>query len=379
MGHVKDLWTKPGPGGKRVRSARHGKGKRWLARWVDPLGEEKSKAFASKDAAQAHVSVMDVEIRSGTYIDPKLGKQTFKEYAERWRADQLHHRAATAEQAESRLRLHVYPQIGARALADLRRPHVQACVNVMAETLAPSTVEVVYGYIATVCKSAMLDGVIGRTPCTKINLPEIVRKKLAPLTLAQVQEICGRMPARYRAAGFVAAATGLRQGELFGLKVGHMEGPPGRIVLRVEEQVSGGATKTRAGERKIPLGVLASEAISRHLETYGPGRDGHIFSTPRGTAVPRKRASETWRAAIAGMGLRPRSGWHELRHHHASMLISAGVSVIAIADRLGHRDPSETLRTYGHLWPSDTAKVTAAVDAALSSLLADGTGTERAA
>src|SRR4051794_27726276 len=102
MGHVQDLWMKRGPDGKKVRSARYGKGKRWQARWIDPRGEEDTKVFANKDAAQAHVSAMEVSVHSGTYVDPKQGKVTFREYAERWRADQLHHRVKTAEQAESR-------------------------------------------------------------------------------------------------------------------------------------------------------------------------------------------------------------------------------------------------------------------------------------
>ncbi|MGW6277726.1 hypothetical protein [Kribbella sp. NPDC055071] len=70
----------------------------------------------------------------------------------------------------------------------------------------------------------------------------------------------------------------------------------------------------------------------------------------------------------------------ELRHHHASLLISAGLSVVAVAERLGHRDSTETLRTYGHLWPIDHERAVAAVDAALSRFSApDGTQTERAA
>jgi integrase len=62
------------------------------------------------------------------------------------------------------------------------------------------------------------------------------------------------------------------------------------------------------------------------------------------------------------MGLGQRSGWHDLRHHHASLLIAAGCSPRAVAERLGHADPSETLRTYSHLWPSDEARMLAAVE-----------------
>ncbi len=52
-----------------------------------------------------------------------------------------------------------------------------------------------------------------------------------------------------------------------------------------------------------------------------------------------------------------------LRHFHASLLISAGLSVTAVAERLGHADPAETLRTYAHLWPTDQERATAAIEA----------------
>jgi integrase len=377
MGHVQDLWMKRGPDGKKVRSARWGKGKRWQARWIDPVGDEGTKVFANKDAAQAHVSAMEVSVHSGTYVDPKQGKVTFREYAEQWRADQLHHRVKTAEQAESRLRLHVYPSIGSMPIASIRRPHVQACVNEMAQNLAPTTVEVAYGYMATVLKSAVLDGIIGRSPCVKIKLPEVVRRKVVPLTVDQVERICRNVAPRYQAAVIVCAATGLRQGELFGLKVAHVEGSCDNVVLRVEEQVDGGAPKTGAGERRVGIGLHASRALWRHLATYREGIGGFVFSTPRRTHVTRQTAGDVWRAATAGMGLKDRSGWHELRHHHASLLISAGLSPVAVADRLGHKDGTETLQTYGHLWPTDHERAVAAVDAALAGLsVSDGTVTE---
>lgn len=58
MGFTKDLWTRPEkqPDGKvvRVPNARHGKGKRWLAVWTDPDGNEATKAFANKALANKH-------------------------------------------------------------------------------------------------------------------------------------------------------------------------------------------------------------------------------------------------------------------------------------------------------------------------------------
>lgn len=127
--------------------------------------------------------------------------------------------------------------------------------------------------------------------------------------------------------------------------------------------------KSQAGYRRLALGQVAARAIEEHGADWPPGIEGLVFTTRQHGPMDRKRAGEIWRAATEGMGLRPRSGWHELRHHHASLLIAAGHSARAVADRLGHDDPAETLHTYTHLWPADHARMTAAVDAALGGLL----------
>jgi integrase len=145
------------------------------------------------------------------------------------------------------------------------------------------------------------------------------------------------------------------------------------VVLVVERQRGRKAgtwapPKTKAGDRRVPIGLLASRALWRHLSTYREGIRGHVFSTPRRTEVSRSTASDLWRAAVEGMGLGDRSGWHDLRHFHASLLIADGRSVPAVAKRLGHKDQAETLATYSHLWPPDEDRSEAAVDAALSDL-----------
>lgn len=89
MGDVMDQWTSQPPGGgKRVRNARRGHGKRWLARLSDPDGKERSKAFTSKDAAQDHLVGTESRARSGLWVAPS--KLTFEQVAEQWLSEQLH-------------------------------------------------------------------------------------------------------------------------------------------------------------------------------------------------------------------------------------------------------------------------------------------------
>jgi integrase len=69
------------------------------------------------------------------------------------------------------------------------------------------------------------------------------------------------------------------------------------------------------------------------------------------------------------VGIAPGHGFHELRHHYASLLISSGCSVTVMQRRLGHATAQETLDTYSHLWPDDDQRTTEAVDSQLGPAL----------
>ena len=71
------------------------------------------------------------------------------------------------------------------------------------------------------------------------------------------------------------------------------------------------------------------------------------------------------------------NGFHSLRHHFASVLLSEGVDVRALAEYLGHGDPGLTLRVYAHLMPNAADRIRAAVDRVLAIGGADGPETAR--
>jgi integrase len=75
------------------------------------------------------------------------------------------------------------------------------------------------------------------------------------------------------------------------------------------------------------------------------------------------------RRAADQVGIGPGEGFHELRHHYASLLISSGCSVTVVQRRLGHATAQETLDTYSHLWPDDDQRTTEAVDSQLGPAL----------
>ncbi len=329
-------------------------------------GRQRSRTFDRYRDALAHKSTTEHQLATGTYVSPT--KMTFGDYARSWQAMQVH-RATTAAQVHSHLRHHVLPTFEHRPLAQIRRSEVQALVKALSTKLEPGTVEVVYRYLSTILKAAVADQLIATNPCTGTKLPRKERRQVEPLPTEVVQALIAEMPPRYRALVVLAASTGLRQGECFGLTVDRIDFL--RRSVKVDRQLvmlTGEPTlcppKTAASVRTVPLAEIALVAFSEHLSAYQPGPDGLVFTSDKGQAIRRNRFAEMWRRTTREVV--PGAHFHDLRHFYASLLIRAGESVKVVQSRLGHASASETLDTYSHLWPDSDNHTRAAVDAILS-------------
>jgi integrase len=170
----------------------------------------------------------------------------------------------------------------------------------------------------------------------------------------------------------MAAGTGMRQGECFGLTVDRINFL--RRVVHVDQQlvtVTGRAPflappKTAASVRSIPLPTVVVDVLATHLAKYPP-TNGLVFASESGRPIHRTAFGRLWRRAAPG------THFHELRHYYASLLIRHGESVKVVQTRLGHASASETLDTYSHLWPDSDDRTRTAVDSVLS---ADSVRTE---
>jgi hypothetical protein len=115
--------------------------------------------------AQCTLDEVTASVVTGQYVDPKAGRTTFREYAERWRAGQVH-RPSTQAYIETNLRRHAYPVLGDRPQSSVRPTDVQAWVKGMAGQLAPSTVGTVHGVVSGIFRAAMRIGWLPRTHAT---------------------------------------------------------------------------------------------------------------------------------------------------------------------------------------------------------------------
>ncbi len=365
MSHIYDL---------RKREKTYGGPTPYLARYRDERGQEHGRTFRTIKEAESWLAENHVAKDRGEWIDPTHGKVTFRLFAEQWREMQVH-RPSTAEQVESNFRNHVYPAIGGKPMGSIRPSHIQALVKSLSVKLAASTTEAVYRHVSSVFKAAVRDRVIRRSPCEGIRLPKAEKdSKVIPLELKQVELIADTMAERWRAAVWVGAGTGLRQGEVFGLTVDRVDFL--RRTLTVDRQLLTlskkppmfAPPKTKASFRTIPMPDTVGFVIAEHLRNFPAGKGGLIFTTAKGEPVRRQRVGDAWRKAAKEAGIPEGTGFHATRHFCASALIHSGTSVKVVQARLGHASAIETLDTYGHLWPDSEDETRAAIDALFGTL-----------
>jgi len=349
---------------------------RWQARYRDPEGSQRKRTFTRKSDAERFLTGIEHGILTGGYVDPAAGRRTFREYGEAWRSGQPH-RPGTVKAVEQHLRCYAYPTFGSRPIAGIRPSEVQAWATGL--PVAASTTRTVFNTFKAVFKAAVRDRVIAHNPCDGVALPTVPRRKIEPLSVEQVETIIGSAPDEYRALLVLAAGTGLRSGEIFGLQVRHVDFL--RRLLTVEQQVQqlGGHSvyvcppKTASSYRTIPLPQVVVEALAAHLRAYPAGTDDFIFTAPGGGPVVRTSfMHSTWTPAARAAGLAKGTGLHSMRHFYASALIRGGLSVRVVSERLGHANAAMTLNVYAHLWPDDEDRTRQALDELLGTSCAPG-------
>jgi integrase len=335
-------------------------------RFRDPDGRQRKKTFGKKGDADRFAATVEADKLRGQYVDHS-DRTTVAEYARAWAAARPH-RASTAERVSSLIEVHIAgTRLGGRRLAAVRPSEVQAWATDRAQVLAPSTLRALVRLLRSIYSSAVLDRLVGVSPIVRVQLPPDDRERVTPLTVPEVLALADAIRPRSRAMVMTQAGLGLRLGELLALRVQDVDFL--RRTARVEFQIAPRSKqrsepKTPRSRRIIPLPQVVADALAAHIALSQPGEDGSLFTTSTGQVYGREYYGALFTAAAKRAGLPEGTTSHDLRHHYASVLLAAGESVVAVAERLGHENATLVLKTYGHLMPDSEDRTRRAVDEA---------------
>ncbi|MBK9032124.1 MAG: site-specific integrase [Myxococcales bacterium] len=273
---------------------------------------------------------------------------TVEEFARTWLAQaKADNRPITYRHKVTTLRLQVLPRFGKLRLDQITFPLVEAWRLHMLneEGKLPSTVYRIMTEFRSLLGYAHKSDVLAKLP--RWPTQKVSRGRPQFLTFEETAQLIAVAEPLdpWKAMIIVAVRTGLRYGELAGLRWQDVDLDGGK--LQVEENFVDGVTgPPKSGKgRVVPLSNDAIAALTAIRHTRGP----LVFCGRRGSHIHHGTAVKALNMICDHAG-RPRINWHRFRHTFASHLMMRGVSPKAIMDLLGHSKMELTLR-YAHLQP----------------------------
>jgi len=279
---------------------------------------------------------------------------------------------------------HVSPNLGHLRLSEVRPKHLQKVLDDALDAgLSPRSVLQVHRILHAAFRQAVRWGDLAVNPADGVTPPETKRPKLTIPTPEQVASILTHAEERYRVPLALAAATGLRRGELAGLRWSNVElDADSSVTVDSSLQWIGGKLtmvppKTERGYRRVPLSASVVALLRRHRRQQherrlivGPAwKDGdYLFDSGYGKPMEPDALSHAFIAATRAAGL---TGvrLHDLRHAYLTKLVESAVPISLVSQMAGHATASFTIATYVH-HDADAAKVVAdAVEGTLGDAL----------
>jgi integrase len=285
-----------------IRKTPTGRYKVW---WRLDDGSQGSQTFDTRDQSREFKHDLLARLARGNWVDPRLGKQTFETWAREWWdvwSANPDHSPRTLQAAEARLRRHLLPNLGHRQLRAITVSVVRQWQNDLRGRVGYDTVMACRSLLYRILQAAEDDRRIEANPVRKVPAPKppvdpaalLGRAKRRAYTPEEFGYLLAGTPPFYRDHFIAAVGTGLRAGELLGLRARRVDLSRRQLeVLEVRYDAGrfGSGYKNRpkspASIRVIPLAAPAAEAIARQLP-LDASPDALVFTGPGGSnGLPR--------------------------------------------------------------------------------------------
>jgi integrase len=319
-----------------------------------------------KEAQQAY-RAEGKKADDGAYVAPS--RQTYGEYLDLWfqrrktTGDGL--RATTAVVYSAYITNDIQPStLGRMKLTDIRRHHVNAFVSELtADGRGATTVRRIAAVVQGSLKAAWQDDMIDHNPGAGLRLPTIPKRQFHPWEVEQVKTFLDTASTHRLGALFeLAVWTGMRRGEILGLRWSDVNLERGTITVRNNRTNAGtalveNAPKTSAGRRTVSYnafvgGALLEWQLRQQAEHKALGtkwdNNTYVFTYEDGRPLLPQYVSRTFDKLREQAGL-PRMSFHGLRHESASLLLANGADIGLVSKMLGHASLAITSDLYTHL------------------------------
>jgi integrase len=332
---------------------------RYQASYLGPDGQRRNapQTFTAKGEAGRWLTMVESEIIRGSWTDPERGKMRLDEYSRRWIDQRPGLRPRTVDLYRWLFSKYLATQLGRVRLIDLDPPLVrQWRHDLLTGGVSPSMAAKAYRLLRAILNTAVEDGFIPKNPCRIKGGGSESPAERPTLTVPQVLDLAGRMPARYRLLVLLTVFGSLRWGEVSALRRRDVDPGSGRVTVRAafSERSTGelvlGPPKSTAGVRTLTVPAPVAAAMRLHLDEFvGVGEDAWLFTGVQGRPVRRSNFNKSvkWAEVVRVMGLEGLH-FHDLRH--TGNLLAAqtpGATLRDLMARMGH-DSMRAALIYQH-------------------------------
>jgi integrase len=355
---------------------------RWMARLTLPDGTRKTFYARTRHEAAHMLSEALRDVQQGLPLLEE--KQTLEHFLAHWlEARRYNLKPGTWRRYEEVARLHLSPTLGHVLLARLTAQQVEHLLAAkLATDLSPTTVAHIHTLLRTALNHALRLGLVARNVATLVQPPRRAHPEMQVLDPAQVQTLFHAARGdRLEALYILAVSTGMRLGELLGLRWEDIDLNTGRLqiqqVLRFDQQGQWhlSTPKTPKSRRRIELPPTTREALLRHRahqleerQALGAAWVDHqlVFTRPDGEPLRGTHVLEREFRPLLEEASLPPIRLHDLRHTAATLLLLQNVPVKVVSAMLGHSSVAITLDRYSHVLPSMQRDAAAAMERLLA-------------
>ncbi len=353
----------------------------WEARISLPGGKRKSLYGKTRREAQDKLRAALRDVDAG--LDLATGRQKVGQFLDQWLDASVRPsvKVKTYEGYESIVRVRVKPRIGHVLLARVTPLDLQGLYTALAGSgLSNRSIHHTHRALHQAFNQAVRWGLTARNPCDGVTPPRPKRSEMRVLTKDQAAALLDATRTDPAHALYVLAiTTGMRQGELLGLRWEDADLDAGKLAVRraLQRQRGKGLVftepKSTRSRRVILLSDRAVSALRTHRDRQTFERrvagsmwqdGGLVFCTGTGAPLDPSWQTKVFKAALKQAGL-PDIRFHDCRHTAATLLLAAGVHPKVVSEMLGHATITLTLDTYSHLVPVMHQEAAKAMDAVL--------------
>jgi integrase len=337
-------------------------------------GKPKKKYFYGKTRKEVQEQVNEAlgKVRTGTYREPS--KLTMAEWLTTWLNDYMKPslRPTTWENYEIQVMRHILPALGHLRLSQLQTSNLQKLYNDKLSNggrldgkeggLSPRSVRYIHTLIHAALEQAKKEGMITINVADAVKLPHDQKKEIQCLDTEGVKKfLTAARDTKHFPAYFLALNTGLRRGELLGLRWKDVDLKAGSItvnqgLVRTKQGLVFQEPKTKLSNRTIGVSPQVVIALKDHKKRQNEERlaagtaynkeHDLVFCNELGDPICPRGFTRHFERLLKKSGLEGKVTFHGLRHTFATLSLQEGAAARTVQEALGHHKAAFTLDVY---------------------------------